>query len=141
MSGMQAFYPVLQTDRLAESRAFYTELLGFEIAFDSDWYVSLRLGDFQLALMETGHESVPAAGRGRTTALILNLEVDNARAEHERLIEKAGLAVELPLRDEPWGQRHFITRDPNGVLLDVIEPIPPSPEFAAQYAADEPPSL
>jgi len=32
--------------------------------------------------------------------------------------------------------RHFITRDPNGVLIDVIKPIPPSAEFLAQYAAE-----
>jgi hypothetical protein len=37
------------------------------------------------------------------------------------------------LRDETFGQRHFITKDPNGVLIDVIKPIPPSTEFAAQY--------
>ncbi|MFX4229610.1 MAG: hypothetical protein ACFHHU_17570 [Porticoccaceae bacterium] len=46
----------------------------------------------------------------------------------------------LPLRDEPFGQRHFITRDPNGVLIDVIKPIPPSAEFLAQYAADAVPA-
>jgi hypothetical protein len=38
-----------------------------------------------------------------------------------------------PLRDEPWGQRHFIGVDPQGVMVDVIELIPPSPEFLAQY--------
>ena len=38
-----------------------------------------------------------------------------------------------PLTDEDFGQRHFITRDPNGVLIDVITPIPPSPEYAALF--------
>jgi ribonucleotide monophosphatase NagD (HAD superfamily) len=40
------------------------------------------------------------------------------------------------LRDEAFGQRHFITCDPNGVLIDVIKPIPPSEEFLKQFAAD-----
>ncbi len=44
----------------------------------------------------------------------------------------------LALRDEPFGQRHFITRDPNGVLIDVITPIEPSPEYAAQFAGASP---
>ena len=35
---------------------------------------------------------------------------------------------------ERFGQRHFITADPNGVLIDVVTPIPPSPEFAALYS-------
>ena len=34
---------------------------------------------------------------------------------------------------EAFGQRHFIPADPNGVLIDVIKPIPPSAEFAANY--------
>ncbi|TJV16034.1 MAG: glyoxalase, partial [Mesorhizobium sp.] len=37
------------------------------------------------------------------------------------------------LRDEAFGQRHFITKDPNGVLIDVIKPIPPSAEFLEQF--------
>ena len=39
-----------------------------------------------------------------------------------------------PLTDEAFGQRHFITRDPNGVLIDVITPIPPAPEYAGLFA-------
>ena len=47
--------------------------------------------------------------------------------------KKAGLPILLSLRDEAFGQRHFITKDPNGVLIDIIKPIPPTGEFAAQY--------
>jgi len=39
-------------------------------------------------------------------------------------------------RDEDFGQRHFITADPNGVLIDIIKPIPPSAEFLKQYSAE-----
>jgi hypothetical protein len=41
--------------------------------------------------------------------------------------------MHLPLRSEDFGQRHFITSDPNGVLIDVIKVIPPSAEYASQY--------
>ena len=40
------------------------------------------------------------------------------------------------LRDEAFGQRHFIAADPNSVMIDVIKPIPPSAEHAAQYAPE-----
>ncbi|MNR60687.1 hypothetical protein D3C85_1822330 [compost metagenome] len=50
-------------------------------------------------------------------------------------MQAAGLPILLPLRDEAFGQRHFITVDPSGVMLDIIQPIPPSPEFAALYDA------
>jgi len=27
----------------------------------------------------------------------------------------------MDLRDEPWGDRHFALRDPNGVGVDIVE--------------------
>ena len=66
--------------------------------------------------------------------LLLNVEVPDAAAEHARLVGERGLPERLPLRDEAFGQRHFIVEAPGGVLIDVIEPIEPSPEFAAAYA-------
>ncbi|WP_432254413.1 hypothetical protein [Limimaricola sp. AA108-03] len=41
---------------------------------------------------------------------------------------------------KPSGQRHFIIRDPAGVLIDVITPIPPNEEFVGQFAEDALPS-
>lgn len=66
------------------------------------------------------------------SGVIINFKVDDVDAEHERLFP-GGLPVLLPLRDEPFGSRHFIARDPNGVLLDVATPIPPASEFADRY--------
>jgi hypothetical protein len=43
--------------------------------------------------------------------------------------------VVLSLRSEAFGQRHFIAVDPDGTLVDVITPIPPTGEYVALYAA------
>ncbi|TIU84362.1 MAG: glyoxalase, partial [Mesorhizobium sp.] len=72
----------------------------------------------------------PEEGRGRTSGLLINFE--DPDAVYERILA-AGLPILRSLRDEPFGQRHFITKDPNGVLIDVIKPIPPSAEFLAQF--------
>ena len=89
---------------------------------------------YQLALLEYTHPSVPAGFRQATSGLILNFEVENVDAEYERLMA-AGLKAHLELRSEDWGQRHFITSDPNGILIDMIQLIPPSAEFAKLYEA------
>ena len=49
------------------------------------------------------------------------------------MVGERGLTERLPLRDEAFGQRHFIVEAPGGVLVDVIEPIEPSAEFAAAF--------
>jgi hypothetical protein len=47
-------------------------------------------------------------------------------------LRAAGVRVVLPLRDEPFGQRHVIVADPNDVLVDIVQPIPPDPDWLAQ---------
>ena len=85
--------------------------------------------------MQGDHETIPVEGRGRASGLLINFEVKDVDAVHERIVA-AGLPILRSLRDEAFGQRHFITRDPNGVLIDVIKPIPPSEEFLAQFAPE-----
>lgn len=133
---INSLYPVIMTEAVALSKAFWTDHFPFEVAFDSEWYVSLKANQqpaFELALLDPDHPTVPKAFRGRFNGgLIINIEVDDVDAEYERLC-KIGLPMHLPLRSEDFGQRHFITSDPNGVLIDVIKVIAPSAEYASQY--------
>ncbi|MFE9191732.1 VOC family protein [Micromonospora sp. NPDC007208] len=133
---LTSFYPVICTTRLAECHDFYRHSLGFETTFEADWYVSLRRPGppvYELALLDHRHPTVPAAHRKPVRGLLLNLEVTDIDAEWERLVVHGGLHPELTLRDEDFGQRHFILADPAGVLIDVITPIPPAPDWAERY--------
>ena len=58
----------------------------------------------------------PFSGQGLT----LCLEVADVDAEAERLT-KAGLPVEVSLRDNPWGDRSIIFRDPIGTHVYVYK--------------------
>lgn len=133
-----SFYPVLMTRDVAGTASFYRAHFGFVAAFESDWYVHLRNeadASVNLAILDGAHATIPEVGRGAATGLLLNFEVEDVDAVHARLVA-AGLPMLLALRDEPFGQRHFITSDPNGVLIDVITPIPPDEDYARLYAAE-----
>jgi len=130
-----SFYPVLMTGDVAATAAFYQRLFGFRPLFEADWYVHLQApGDnnVNLAILQGDHDTIPAQGRGRAAGLLLNFEVPDVDAIHDRLVA-VGADIVLPLRDEDFGQRHFIMAAPDGVLIDVITPIPPSEAFAALY--------
>lgn len=132
------FYPVIQTDNVAATKAFFVKHFRFDVSFDADWYCHLQSKEdstVNIAILKGDHETIPAAGRGSTSSLILNFEVDDVDAEFERA-QQAGLSILKPLTDEAFGQRHFITRDPNGVLIDVIKPIPPTGPFVDQYTPE-----
>jgi uncharacterized glyoxalase superfamily protein PhnB len=131
---ISSFYPVIQTEDVAASSIFYVQHFGFGVTFESDWYVSLNHpSGFELAILHATHPTIPDHFRHTVRGLILNFEVEDVDAEYKRLIEHAGLPVQRNLKSEDFGQRHFITSDPNGVLIDVITNIPPSPEFTAHY--------
>ncbi|HYW57854.1 MAG TPA: VOC family protein [Polaromonas sp.] len=135
---ISSYYPVLMARDVAATAAFYQDHFGFAPLFTSDWYVHLQSTTHRwvnLAIVEGQHPTIPEAGRGYANGLVLNFEVEDPDAEYARL-QAAGLPMMLSLRDEAFGQRHFIVADPNGVLIDVIKPIPPTGEYVAQYAAN-----
>lgn len=137
------YYPVLMTDRVAVTARFYEDHFRFKRQFDSDWYIHLQSAEdpsVNLAVLDRSHSTIPSAGRGQQVGgLLLNFEVADVDAEYEYAVTQ-GLAILLAIRDEDFGQRHFIVQDPNGVMIDIIQPIPPSEAFLRQYAAGAAPA-
>lgn len=131
-----SYYPILATGDVAGTAAFYTRHFGFRPLFESDWYIHLQSGEdptVNLAVLDHDHETIPAGARGKAAqGILLNFEVADVDQVYARF-RAAGLDPLLPLRDEPFGQRHFIVQGPDGVLLDIITPIPPSAAFAEHY--------
>ncbi len=131
------FYPLIMTDKLAETRDFYIRWFGFTPQFEADWCVYMRSkGEpgFALMFMLPDHPSRPPGrevhpGQG----LILTMQVEDAEAAFKEMQAK-GLPIQHGLADEPWGQRRFLTRDPAGVWIDVVEQTTPAEGFWEQYA-------
>ncbi|OCO98774.1 MULTISPECIES: VOC family protein [unclassified Ensifer] len=137
-----SYYPVLMTSDVAATAAFYIQHFRFEALFSSDWYVHLQSVEDErvtLALLDYRHETIPEEARSPSRGVLLNFEVEDPDRIYAQAVA-AGLPILKSLRDEDFGQRHFITADPNGVLIDVIKPIPPSAEFAAAYTESALPS-
>ena len=132
-----SFYPLLPVGDVEATARFYEAVLGFTRIFDSSWYVQLRAAaphPFEIAIIAQDHDSIPEPARGPSRNVILSFYVDDAAAEHARLAS-GGLSIVQPLRDEVFGQRHFIAADPNGILLDIITPIEPDAAWLAAHSA------
>jgi catechol 2,3-dioxygenase-like lactoylglutathione lyase family enzyme len=129
-----SIYPVIGTDQIAVSRDFYTNHFDFEIVFEADWYVSLKSRTnpaYELALLDYRHSSLPEGYRHPARGVLINVEVPDVDEIYAQL-KNQGLPMILDLKSEEWGQRHFITRDPNGLLIDVIQNIAPTGIYAEQ---------
>ncbi len=125
------------TGDVAGTADFYIRHFRFKALFTADWYVHLQSTEDEhvtLAVLDGQHETIPPQARGKIGGLLLNFEVEDPDTLYAQF-RAAGLPILKALCDEDFGQRHFITTDPNGVLIDIIRPIAPSAEYAAQYEA------
>lgn len=130
-----SFYPVLMTDKIRESKEFYTRFFDFSITFEAEWYVSMVNSNngSELALIDFRHETVPEVYRKPVQGLIVNIEVDDVDSIYQKIVIENRVPVHLDIRDEAFGQRHFIISDPNNVLVDIIKVIPADETYAEQY--------
>jgi catechol 2,3-dioxygenase-like lactoylglutathione lyase family enzyme len=113
------------THNIDACRAFYTEFLSLRILVDLPGFY-LLLGDqnnneiisFLMPDHPTQHDIFRKefAGYGA----YITIEVKDVKAEFERL-KKAGAPIISEIKHEPWGDIHFILRDPNGIGIDIVQ--------------------
>lgn len=53
----------------------------------------------------------------------ITVEVADVDAIHTKAVEQ-GFEVAYPLRDEEWGVRRFMLRDPSGTVVNVVSHLP-----------------
>lgn len=132
----------ISSERLQESRDFYADLLGMEVVFESDWCIRLRAPDapdLELGIIQRNHPLLPADWRAAPVGMYLTFVVDNVDDIHAKAVVR-GLPIVQPPRDEFYGQRRFLTRDPDGALVDISSPcrLQPLPEERAPAAIAPP---
>ena len=104
--------PNIRSDRPVETRDFFVDLLGFETAMDIEWVITVASPTDPTAQLNIISNDDPAAPG-------ISVEVDDVDAVHARAVE-SGLEIAYPLRDEPWGVRRFMLREPSGTTVNVL---------------------
>jgi catechol 2,3-dioxygenase-like lactoylglutathione lyase family enzyme len=104
--------PNIKSDRPAETREFFVDLLGFEVAMDLGWVVTVASPTNPAAQVTIISNDDPAAPG-------ISVGVPDVDAVHARAVEQ-GFEIAYPLRDEEWGVRRFMLREPSGTLVNVV---------------------
>ena len=113
----------LNVTDVAASSAFLVDHFGFHQEMGADGFASLAREDagMNVVFLRTGLESLPADQRDdHATGLILAFVVDDLKGELARL-HGEGVAITMPLTSEEWGERAFQVRDPNGIIVQLLE--------------------
>lgn len=119
-------FPLIVTDKLSETRAYYVDKLGAELSFGGEQYMQVRFGGEdgpELCFMTP--DAAPALGelpKFGGAGLVVSIPTPSADATHDR-VKALGASVAAPPSDKPWGWRSFAAVDPNGVVLDFFHVI------------------
>lgn len=112
------------TAKLGETKEFYTSILGLTVKFENEWFVLLQTPDGvdMISFLQPGHPSQqpvfqsPFPGKG----VYLTIEVEDVDEVYAQ-IKRKGIPIEVGLRNETWGDRHFAIVDPNGIGVDIVK--------------------
>jgi catechol 2,3-dioxygenase-like lactoylglutathione lyase family enzyme len=104
--------PNINSDRPAETRDFFADLLGFEVAMDIEWVVTVASPinpSVQVNIISNDDMAAPG----------ISVEVADVDAVHAKALDQ-GIEIVYPLRDEEWGVRRFMVREPSGTVVNVV---------------------
>ena len=112
------------TSKIAETKRFYTETLGFGVSFENEFYLLMHSPnqESEISFLLPNHPSQqpifqqPFTGVG----MYLTIEVDDVDMLYNKL-KSTGTVIEIYIKDEPWGDRHFAIKDPNGIGIDIVK--------------------
>ena len=121
---------ILAVADVERSVAFYRDAIGAEVEalYDNPPYATLTLAGARLSLAEQGHAAedrpgveltAPADPSGADAVVVV--EVEDARSEHARLVERGVRMLAAPY-SPPWGGCRFFCVDPDGHLVEIEEP-------------------
>jgi catechol 2,3-dioxygenase-like lactoylglutathione lyase family enzyme len=104
--------PNIKADRPAETRDFFVDLLGLEVAMDIGWIVTVASpANSAVQVNIIANDDMAAPG--------ISVGVADVDAVHAKAVE-LGLDIVYPLRDEEWGVRRFMLREPSGTVVNVV---------------------
>ena len=104
--------PNIRSNRPTETRDFFVELLGFQVAMDMGWIATV-------ASPANPSVQVSVLGNDDPSAPGISVEVPDVDAVHAKAVEQ-GFEIAYPLRDEEWGVRRFMLREPSGTVVNVL---------------------
>ncbi|MFJ8978557.1 VOC family protein [Streptomyces sp. NPDC102282] len=112
----------------AASSRFFTSHLGFREVLAAEGVIHLARDDAatDLVVLESGPEAHPGPRKPDEQAgTVVSFTVTDLAAEYERL-RREGALITVPLRQEPWGEWVLRLTDPNGVVIQMVEWVPPA---------------
>lgn len=108
--------PDLNSNKIEESKKFYTNFIGLKLAMDMGWiltFISESNPTAQINLLHSHKQDIDNS----------NVAISIESSDVDGLYKKAlaeNMEIVYPLKVEDWGVKRFFVKDPNGVTVNVM---------------------
>jgi len=115
-------YPIVTTLVPVECRDFYRKAFDARIVFETDWYVHLAIGAWEIGFLKPDPpQRLPVFQHTRPShGLTLAIEVPDVQAAYEQFGARGIDTLGKP-EQFPNGELSFSVMDPAGVILNFVE--------------------
>ena len=125
MIEIDAMFPVMVSSNLEAIKQYYESVFGFNAVFyDPGFYLHLVSPNsgVQLGFLLPNHATQPEFLHPimATNGYVISLEVKDAAQAYAEA-KNMNLDIAMELKEEDWGQIHFILQDPAGFRVDVVQ--------------------
>ncbi len=114
--------PNISSDKMEESKKFYTNFLGLNTVMDMEWILTFASASNPTAQLSIVKKVKPNVADSDITISIEVNDIDNLYAKAIALDYK----IPYPITNESWGVRRFFVKDPNGVIINLMCHLPSS---------------
>jgi len=125
MIEIEAVFPVMVTAELEAVKQFYESVFHFNAVFyDPQFYLHLVSPSTgaQLGFLIQNHATQPDFLHPimSTDGYVISLEVKDAAQAYAEA-KALNLDIAMQLKEEAWGQIHFMLKDPAGFRIDIVQ--------------------
>ena len=115
-------YPIVTTTEPIACRDFYRKALDARVIFETDWYVHLAVGTWEIGFLKPNPpQRLPVFQHARPShGLTLAIEVADVKAMYAQFSQRGIDALGKP-EVFPNGEWAFSVMDPAGVVLNFVE--------------------
>ena len=108
--------PDLTSNKIEESKKFYSGFIGLKLAMDMDWiltFVSESNPTAQVNLLRSDKKYIDNSN------VAISIESSDVDGLYKKALDK-NMEIVYPLKKEEWGVKRFFVRDPNGVTVNIM---------------------
>jgi uncharacterized glyoxalase superfamily protein PhnB len=108
--------PDINSNRIEDSKQFYSNFVGLKLAMDMDWiltFISESNPTAQINILRSDKRDIDNSN------VMISIESSDVDALYKKALAQ-NIEITYHLKIEEWGVKRFFVNDPNGVTVNIM---------------------